>query len=202
MPEDKKEEIVVSPEVEKIQIDKEEVMAGTKEAIHNEDAINNASKVESPKEEILPSFFIKSSDRVKINIDVIFDKVSGKILSISKEGMINKDLFKEYTTLGHVKETFTFSQPNYDDLTTYRQRSAIYRREVQKMVVDILQMRNFLIVWHLKDWTIRGADNNKIDLIMEANGALTDSCIKTVYGLHPSILDVVMSNFEKEILLA
>lgn len=186
-----------------VQSKTEQSMAGVKEVVHNEQAIALSPKDEptSDKIKVMPSFFIDTQEKISVDVDIVFDKTSGKILSISKKGMLDSDTLDEYKTLGHSSEKFVFTQPDYEDLTTYRQRSATYRREIQRMVVDTLQMRNFLVVWHLKDWSIRNEKGEKIELVCESNGALSDESIRVVYRVNPAILDVVLSNFEKDILL-
>lgn len=209
-----KTEVVVevkdAPEVaDEVQIGAEEKMAGIKESAANEQALAEKPedkaevKEEGKKEVSLPSFFVQPDERVKVDVDILFEKDTGRILSVSKKGLLSDEDFESnYVYLGHTVETFTFTQPTYDDLTTYRQKSAMFRREINRVVVDTLQMRNFLIVWHLKDWTIRSSNNEKIELSFDPNGSLTDEAIKIVYGVAPAILDVVLSIYEKDIILS
>ena len=44
--------------------------------------------------------------------------------------------------------------------------------------MDAIQMRNFLLVWHLKDWSLRGSDGKKVELKTTEEGALDDETIK------------------------
>ena len=180
----------------------EEKMAGVKEVASNEPALVTKPKESESAEVKMPSFFVQPDERVTVEVDILFDKSTGRILSVSKKGLLTDEALEDYVYLGHTAEAFTFTQPTYDDLTTYRQKSAIFRREVNRVVVDTLQMRNFLIVWHMKDWTIRDSSNKKIELSFDTNGSLSDESIKVVYELSPAILDVVLSIYEKDIILS
>jgi hypothetical protein len=62
-------------------------------------------------------------------------------------------------------------------------------------------MRNFLLVRHLKDWSFRDRNGEKVELLHKDNGALDDDSIKKVYSVPPTIIDVILTIFEKDILL-
>jgi hypothetical protein len=86
-------------------------------------------------------------------------------------------------------------------MSTYRQRSSIYRREAQQVIVDKLQLRNFMLVWHLKDWNLTDEDGKKVALTLDSNGSLSEESLAMVYAISPTLLDVVMTIFEKDVLL-
>lgn len=179
----------------------DEKRSGNKDAATNTDALDAAAGKESPAEaDAQPSFFIQPTDRHRVEIDVLYDKKTGKLTSFSRAG-IGID-FAQFKYFGHTVEWFEFSVPNYEDITNYRQRCSVYRRDAGKMLVDGVQLRNFLLVWHLKDWSLRGSDGKKIELTFTDEGAMSDDVIKQVYKLPASLLDVLLTAFEKEITLA
>lgn len=186
----------IDPETEK--------RGGMKEIATNNDAISvEKTKLESesiPDEVALPSFFIKKADKHRVEIDILSSKIDGQVMSISRAGL-GLDFSKDFSYLKHTPVWFDFSLPNYEDMTTYRQRSAVYRRDAQQMIVDKLQLRNFIIVWHLKDWSLTDENGNKVDLEHDDNGALSDKSLAQVYAVMPTLMDVVLTVIEKDLLL-
>ena len=177
-----------------------EKRGGVKDMAQNAEAIvDEAVKVEEG-DNARPAFFVKKASRYMISLDILTSKKDGRIVSVSKTGLgIN---FKDnFPLLTHTKLDFEFSLPNYEDMTTYRQRSSTYRREAQQVIVDKLSLRNFFLVWHLKDWNITDENGNKIVLNFDPNGSLAEDSLALVYALSPTLLDVVMTGFEKDILL-
>lgn len=175
---------------------------GEKEIATNADAIvNEAAKTKEPEvQDAKPSFFIKKATRHVVVMDVLSSKTDGRVVSVSKAGM-GIDFEKDFPQLTHTQLTFEFSIPNYEDMSTYRQRSSVFRREIQQTIVDKLQLRNYLLVWHLKDWNMTGEDGKKVELNFDANGSLADESLSIVYSISPTLMDVVMTCYEKEILL-
>lgn len=172
---------------------------GVKEIAQNTEAMV-ASEGQEVKE-AKPSFFVKRTARTSVELDVLTSKADGRIISVSKTGMgINFE--KDFPFLTHTVLIFEFSIPNYEDISTYRQRSAVYRREAQQVVVDKLQLRNFLLVWHLKDWNMNNEDDKKIELTFDPNGSLSEESLSIIYSLSPVLIDIVMSCYEKDVLLA
>ena len=167
-----------------------EVMSMEKEA-----ADEDGEKIEMA----IPSFFIDTEKRHRVAVDILCSSKDGSVLSVSRTG-IGID-YKEFEYLNHVKEWFEFTLPSYEEMSTYRQRCGVYRKEAQQVIIDRLQLRNFLLVWHLKDWSLRDGEGKKVELSHEENGALDDQTMKVVYKTHTTILDVVLTILEKDILL-
>jgi hypothetical protein len=176
---------------------------GVKDAIQNVDAMAIAKKTgeESKSEEptVAPSFFIDTTKRHSIKVDILCSKKDGQVLSVSRVGL-GID-YNEFKYLNHVEEWFEFTIPTYEDMSTYRQRCGTYRAEAQQVLIDRLQLRNFMLVWHLKDWSLRTPDGKKVPLAHDENGSLSDESLKMVYKTHTTILDVVLTIFEKDLLL-
>ena len=159
-----------------------------------------AKDQEPPEEVAKPSFFIKKTTRHIIEVDVLSDKRDGRVVSMSRVGL-GIDFDQEFPFMVHSRLKFDFSVPNYEDMSTYRQRSGVYRREAQQVIVDRIQLRNYLLTWHLKDWSMTDEDGNKIELKCDENGSLSDESLALVYAITPTLMDVILTLFEKEILL-
>lgn len=181
----------------------QERMSGNKVSAQNVIAVVESKKEEEdqgvPDVIARPKFFIKSDDRVKVEIVVLFNKRSGEIVNIALKEF-NIDLSK-LAFLSGTEEWFEFSRPSYDEISSYRQKSMIFDKNLGRMLVDPVRMRNFLIIFHLKRWSVRGDDGQPIVLEFNDRGALDDESVKFIDKLHPTILDIVLSRFETEILL-
>ena len=194
-------------DVEVVPIDPEtEKRGGVKESMVNNDGVAvEKSKIEASSEEAAepdakPSFFVKKTDKHRVEVDVLTSKRDGRIMSVSRSGL-GLNFAKDFAFLRHDMLWFEFSIPNYEDMSTYRQRSASWRRDAQQVVVDKLQLRNFLLVWHLKDWSVPDENGNKVVLKFEENGTLADESMAQVYALMPTLLDIVLTVFEKDVLI-
>lgn len=197
------EEVKVAEQqaVPRSDVEADERRTGNADIAVNADALAGVQGTQGPavETEASPSFFVQESDRYRLELDILFDRKTGKITSISR-----KDLgvdFSEYKFFAHSVEWFEFSLPTYEDMATYRQRCSAYRRDAGKVLVDAIQMRNFLLVWHLKDWSLRGADGKKIELKQNEEGALDDDSLKKVYQVSPTLIDVILTNLEKDVIL-
>lgn len=181
------------------EVDDDEKRSGLKEVANNSDvmAIEKDKKVDG--DEALPSFFVEKEDRHDVEVDILASKNDGKIVSISRHGL-GLD-FEQFDYLHHSVAKFEFSVPTYDEMSTYRQRSAAFRNDVQQMVVDRVQLRNFFLVWHLKDWSLKNRDGSKVELEHDDDGSLSDASMKKVYSVQPTLIDIVLTLFEKDILL-
>lgn len=192
--------VAVDPEAEKRE--------GIKESAHNSDVLamekekaEVAEVVKADEPVSKPSFFVKKSARNIVEVDVLTSKKDGRVVSVSRTGL-GIDFDKEFPYMVHTVLRFEFSLPNYEDMTTYRQRSGVYRREAQQVIVDKISLRNHLLVWHLKDWNVVDDEGKKVELSFDPSGALSDESSASAYALSPSLLDVVMTIYEKDALIA
>lgn len=193
------EDVKVDAGVSEMHVD-DEKRTGIKESAIDAEAVAMEQNSVPKEIEKLPSFFVEKGDRRKIEIDILSSKVDGKIVSISRTGLgVN---FDDYPLLRHSVEWFEFSIPSYEDISSYRQRCAVYRKEAGQMLVDRLQLRNYMLVWHLKDWSLIGRDSQKVEIKHDIDGSLTDESLKKVYAIHPTIIDVVITTLEKELLIS
>jgi hypothetical protein len=148
-----------------------------------------------------PSYFIKRTKRCDVLIDVLTKKTNGDVVSVAKSGL-GIDYEKSFPIFVHNQLKFEFSYPNYEDMMTYRKRSSRYVKEANQMIVDKADLRNFLLVWHLKAWNMMDEDGKPVVLESDENGSLAESSLAMVYALPPTLMDVVMTAYEKEVLLA
>lgn len=180
-----------------------EKRAGIKEVAANSEAmaVEKAEAAKAPEADkpSRPSFFMKKTDRHRVEVDVLSGK-DGRIVSVSRTGL-GLDFDKDFKYLRHDVAWFDFSLPTYEDMSTYRKRSSTWRRDAQQTVVDRIELRNFLLVWHLKDWSLTDDEGVKVKLDFDESGALSDECVAKVYAVNPTLVDVVLTLFEKEILL-
>jgi hypothetical protein len=185
---------------DKTSIKEAESKTGIKESGSNDVAVKEAeeSKEESDDEVSFPSFFIEDEDEIEIAVDILFDKKTGKIRSVSKAGLIDKE---DFNVLGFTTEKFYFKPATYEQMNQYRQRCSSYRRDAGKVLSDPISIRNYLIVWHLKDWTMTDRKGKKIELSFAESGALDDSSMERVYKLGSTILDVVITLLEQDMMM-
>lgn len=177
----------------------DENRAGVKE-IAGEIKENENDENDENEEEVGPSFFVESDDRIKVEVNVLWNPKNGRLVYVAKKDDL-PDL-PEIKTLRHSVEWFDFSLPGYADISSYRQRSSTFRRDANGMVIDRTHFRSFLLIWHLKDWSLRNRRNEKVELKHEKDGSLTDESLTLLNGAVGPMLDVVMTILEREILIS
>ena len=196
----------ISPEETNSPLEKAEKMSGIKDVGTNVDAIALATKSEDSDEVIVvtPSFFIEDDDRIKIELDILYDKQKGNLVSISRKGLLDPE---DFETLGYSHEWFEFTPPTYEDMTRYRQRCSVFSEEAGRTLVDGTVLRNFYIVWHLKDWSMRKRDGSKVELVHDKTKSsnpniqsLNDKTITAVYKINPTLLDIVLTLLERDMM--
>lgn len=188
---------------ESVPIAEAESKTGIKDAGHNQDAVDLVAQADQESEEDdkparIPSFFIEDDDRIRVEVDILFLKDTGKLVSVARKGLLDESDFK---VLGLTSEWFEFSPAGYEDMSGYRQRCSVFRREAGRMLTDPIGLRNYLVVWHLKDWSMRDRKGVKMPLSFAPSGALDDGSIKRVYKMNTTLLDVVLTLFEKDMMM-
>lgn len=168
----------------------------------NENTNENVNEVKTEavveKKKINPFLFINSEKLIDVNIIVFYDD-DGNIVSVLNEDL--SDVKNTINVLKYVDITFKFLPINYDKINKYRQRSTDYDRNDGTPKINNYKLRDFLLVYHLKDWDIKDEAGNIIKLSFDVNGALSDESVEKVYKLHPSIIDVVMTTYERKMLI-
>lgn len=144
-----------------------------------------------------PVFFSEENQKVKIEVDVLSDPSSGKILSVFKKGSFPTVDIEKY--LVKTEQWFDFTVPSYEDVSFYRQKSSKYPNK--ETVVDVNAFRNFIIARHLKEWSLTDKDGNIIVLETDIDDTLSKESVRFVNKVPTVIWDVVLTAFEKETLI-
>ena len=194
MDEEKKEEVTVEQKpVEAVAEKKPESVAEKKpESV--------AEKKES-KKKAAPRIFFKQDSRVEISINGYHNNDTGELAFAipADDKDTNDDSFGELFTKVNYK--FWFSRCPYDKYNRYRTRSMIYNSEDQNNTINELRLREFFLVFHLVDWNLTDEDGKKVELKFDPNKALSDESLKLIYTLPNTLLDVVLTTYEKKMSL-
>ena len=186
MDEEKKEEVTVEQKpAEAVAETKPEAVAEKKE----------------PKKKVAPRIFFKQDSRVEISINGSHNNDTGELAFAipADDKDTNDDAFGELFT--KVNYRFWFSRCPYDKYNRYRTRSMIYNSEDQNNTINELRLREFFLVFHLVDWNLTDEDGKKVELKFDPNKALSDESLKLIYTLPNTLLDVVLTTYEKKMSL-
>ena len=159
-----------------------------------------AEKKES-KKKAAPRIFFKQDSRVEISINGYHNNDTGELAFAipADDKDTNDDAFGELFTKVNYK--FWFSRCPYDKYNRYRTRSMIYNSEDQNNTINELRLREFFLVFHLVDWNLTDEDGKKVELKFDPNKALSDESLKLIYTLPNTLLDVVLTTYEKKMSL-
>ena len=191
MDEEKKEEVTVEQKpVKAVAETKPESVAEKKEPEKKE-----------PKKKAAPRIFFKQDSRVEISINGYHNNDTGELAFAipADDKDTNDDSFGELFTKVNYK--FWFSRCPYDKYNRYRTRSMIYNSEDQNNTINELRLREFFLVFHLVDWNLTDEDGKKVELKFDPNKALSDESLKLIYTLPNTLLDVVLTTYEKKVSL-
>lgn len=162
---------------------------------------NKDSKTNNSESEALsfPKLFIKQDDYTEIKVDIIFDKENGEVLSVCDAGSLKTDHFE---VLAKKTYTFKFKQVTYDDMQRYRKAASFYSPQSEELVINKILLRQLFLTNNLKDTDIPDKDGNKFEIkIDEETGIMSSETIEELYTTAPALLDVVMTLFERTILI-
>ena len=146
----------------------------------------------------LPTLFVETTKRIRVTIEILFDPTDGKPLMIA-----SIPAGKSENKLRYLKrsiEWMEFTHPSYDDMVNYRRICATYDKQLGQFVTDPMRLRLCFIRYHLSDWSLRGKDGKKVELNRTEDGLDGDAMIK-VGEVTPALMDVAITEFEKETLL-
>jgi hypothetical protein len=186
----------------------EDELGGERDRAVNAEGIaleEKKAESEDDEESAIPSFFIGGTEEgeeretIRVEVDILTSKKTGKVLSVSRA-----DLDIDFTKLNHLVHSrmwFEFTVPDYEDISSYRKRCGVWHPQAQQVLIDKLEMRNYLLVWHLKDWSMTDDKRNKVELEHDEDGSLTKPTVRKVYTMHSTIIDVVMTVLERDALL-
>lgn len=153
-----------------------------------------------------PSFLVEENQIVRIDVDVLSDPQTGKILAVFKSGLYpdeegpedgNKTSVDDFVV--KTKQWFDFSIPNYEEISMYRQQSSRYVNK--ETVIDINTFRNFILIGHLRDWSLTDKNGQKIMFERDLEDRISKDGFKVVNRIPVIIWDVVLTLFEKETLI-
>ena len=179
-------------------VEQAEKSTGIQESGVNENAVSQNREDGEEGKFDFPSFFVEDDDRVTIEVDIIFDKENGRMVTVSRTGMLDLDRFQ---SLGHKREWFEFSPVTFEEISNYRSKCSVYNSEAGRILTDPVSLRSYLLVRNLKDWSICDRKGNKVELSTNENGGLDNESVKTISKMQHILLDVVMTLFEQEMMM-
>jgi len=91
--------------------------------------------------------------------------------------------------------TAKFSYPSKSSLDRYRERSLRWNDEVSTFVISRVMVKRFVLRNNLLELIL---PEGPMRLEKTPRGALTEETMDDLDGLHPSILDLILSKFESE----
>ena len=172
-----------------------------KEVKKKEEKMEKKAEVKETKKKIVaPKLFFKENDKIEISLDAYHNNETGELSFVVPSD--NTD-FKDDTSLNElfnkVVYKFWFTRIPYDKLNRYRSRSMIYNSEDQNNTINELRLREFFLIFHLVDWNITDENGEKIELTFDMNKTLSDESLKLIYSLPSSLIDTVLTTFERKL---
>lgn len=160
-------------------------------------------KAEAPaKKKAVPRIFFKEDSKVEVSVNGYHNNDTGELafaIPADDKTANDDEAFGELFTKVNYK--FWFSRCPYDKYNRYRSRSMIYNSEDQNNTINELRLREFFLVFHLVDWNLTDEDGEKVELKFDPNKALSDESLKLIYTLPNTLLDVVLTQYEKKMSL-
>lgn len=147
----------------------------------------------------MPSYFIEPEDRHRVVMDVLLDPKTGRIRRVQRA--VEEIDPEKFPNTAFRREWLEFSLPAHKDMAIYRQRCLVYNQQAQRMLTNIVQFRSYIVVYHLKDWSLCDRNGNKVELAFSDDGSLDKETIAIVENVNTRILDVALTIFEKDALL-
>jgi len=179
---------------------------GKRESAIAKDVVEMAKKEDGSVEvgkECLPAFFVEESDRHRVSVDILFEKKTGIIKSISRWNSLKIAgvKYESFQTLSYTSEWFEFSIPGYEEMASYKRQASKFDIQAGRVVIDEIQKRGLILMAHLKDWSLRDRNGKKIELKFDEDGTLSEESSNMVGKIFPSLVDVVVTLFETDVTL-
>jgi len=199
VPENGSNEAVQDDSAEKQTATGIKTQAGDKDVVEKTDGEKATEKQEITQEEVFPSLFIEESERLRINAQILFDPETKRpqLIVAVAEGQ------EPTGKLQYLKRFMVwaeFTHPTYDDMLTYREQAMTWDARTRQFLSDPVKLRLFYLRYHLKDWSVVDAKGQTVKLEFDG-GSLTDECMSRVGGITPSLMDVLLTEFERQALL-
>jgi len=168
------------------------------EGIRIKEKANNAPEKDS-KKIFFPKVFVNPEELIEIKAEIVFDPTDGDIYSITQPGLLNIDVL---TTLQVTTYTFKFRPVSYDDMQKYRRQASVYDANANELIVNRLQLRNLFLINHLRETDLVDENGQPFDLQIDSEtNNLSLNSITKIFQTTPALMDVVMTLFEKKLLL-
>jgi hypothetical protein len=172
----------------------------------NMDAIGIIEKLskENPdqKEEVkvlFPKLFIKKEELIEVEVEVLFDPSNGEVYSITQPGLLNTQVLN---TLKATMFNFKFKPVTYDDVQRYRKQASFYDAQVGELIINRMTLRSLFMINHLRETDLVDENGEPFEIELdEATDNLSLSTINKLYETVPALLDVVMTLFERKLLV-
>ena len=205
LPEEVKEDVQeeaqesIAQDVEEQERKEKLAATGVKLKAVNNSAVEVAEMIETANSQVdIPSLFIEAEKRIRVTLEILFDPTDGKPLLIAAIPQGRAE-----NTLRYLKrsiEWMEFSHPSYDDMVNYRRTAMTYDKSLGQFVTDPVRLRLCFIRFHLIDWSLRDKTGDKVELKRTEEG-LTGEAMMKVGEVTPALMDVVLTEFEKDTLL-
>lgn len=140
--------------------------------------------------------FVKE-EKVEVTLHVISETENGGIRSISTTSYSDEVL--KASKFQQDSLSFVFSVPNYEDMNKYRQLSMYYDSLAGQAVINPLRLRELLLMYHLKDWSLKNEEDEPIVLGFDPDGSLDRKTLSILKETNHQVIDVLMTNYELKI---
>lgn len=141
--------------------------------------------------------FVRPSDLIDFHVYAVSSPDSGSVVSISGKPYPEETVKQG----GFVQEDmlFRFSKPSYEQVSKYRQLSLVFDKGADSTVVNPVRMRELLLMYHLKEWNVTDEEDKPIALSFDPDESLSVQSLNTVKSLDFTVIDVLMTMYEKKI---
>jgi hypothetical protein len=174
---------------------------GVIEKQKKKEAEENPEKVEESKSNVFlfPKLFIKKEELIDVDVEIIFDPDSGDLYSITQPGLLDTTILE---SLQSVIYKFKFRPVSYDNMQNYRRQASFYDSQAGDLVINRLSLRSFFMINHLRETDMVDENGQPFKMIFdEENDNLSLETINKLYETVPALLDVVMTLFERKLLM-
>lgn len=173
----------------------------TTEAVNDSNSGTELKDDQTSQKKASPKFFVKPDKTLRIEVDILSDPDDGQIhLIVQKNEALKALNIDKLGNFVHTSHWFEFSVPNYAQMSEYRERCSVLGN-ADKFVVDNIRLRQFILLRHLREWSLTDDDGNIMPLAKNADGSLTLESENSIMSLPNSLIDVVMNAFEKDAMI-
>lgn len=143
---------------------------------------------------VRPKFFFAEDDVIPIRVTAFYNPETGCF-----EFCVPGEIAESGDDFLRAVHEFGFSRIPYDRLNLYRMQSTVYNTEDRTNSVNLIRLRNFFWMYHLRSWNYTDENDGPIPLRRDPGGALSDASLKLLYTIPAAILDTVMGMLEKHL---